>query len=78
MANFERTNQTIGKPEGYPPDPATLYKRGEQPRKIHRIDVPGWIANGWSEEELIDPDQDQDPEEQESQPKRNYKSRKSS
>lgn len=31
------------------PDPAVLYKQGENPVKVYRIDMPGWLAQGWSE-----------------------------
>lgn len=31
-------------------DPFEIYKAGEQPRKCHSVDFPGWEANGWSKE----------------------------
>ena len=75
-SGFVRTNQVVGKVR-YLPDPVTIYKAGEEPRKIHRIDISGWIANGWSEEELDDkPEKEPAREPEPQQPKRIYKARK--
>lgn len=49
VVHFARTNQVVLKTPNLP-DPATLYKAGEEPRRVHRIDIAGWLANGWSEE----------------------------
>ena len=43
-------------------DPATLYKAGEEPRRVHRIDIAGWLANGWSEEPVTEPEPQPEPE----------------
>lgn len=32
-------------------DPITLYKEGEQPRRVWAVDAPGWLTLGWSETE---------------------------
>lgn len=46
------TNSSIplGKDVAHIPqaDPRLIYKAGEEPRLMHNIDAPGWLANGWS------------------------------
>jgi hypothetical protein len=35
-------------PENNVSDPATLYKDGQRPAKVHRVDMEPWLALGWS------------------------------
>lgn len=30
----------------------TLYKEGEEPKVIHEVDVPAWLADGWSKKDI--------------------------
>lgn len=36
-------------------DPRLMYKWGEQPRYIHNVDAAGWLAQGWTYEEQLEP-----------------------
>ena len=60
VTHFARTNQVVLKSPNLP-DPVTLYKAGEEPRRIHRIDSAGWLANGWSEEPEPQPEPEPEP-----------------
>ena len=64
VVHFARTNQVVLKSPNLP-DPVTLYKAGEEPRRVHRIDIAGWLANGWGEEpvsEQVEPEKESKPE----------------
>lgn len=57
---FNRFNSTVIKQPRLS-DPATLYKAGEEPRRVHRIDVEAWLRQGWSEEPVAEQSEPEQP-----------------